>query len=402
MNIFKAIQISERVYWVGAIDWGMRDFHGYSTSYGTTYNAYLILGEKPVLIDTVKTAFFDEMMARIRSVIDPAKIRYIISDHAEMDHSGCLLKTIAATGTELVFASKMGIDALKSHFHVDFPIKEIIHGESFTLGDAEFISFETKMVHWPDSMFTYFTNDKILFSQDGFGMHLATANLFADQNNMDLLRSEAAKYFANILLPFSSLVLNLLAKLPSFKLDLKIVAPAHGPIWRQPKDIDFIIKSWGSWAAQKPGMKAVIVYDTMWNSTALMAAAIADGVVSEKSVQVKVMPLASSYRSDIVTELLDAGALIVGSPTLNQQMFPTLADIFCYLKGLKRKNLIGQAFGSYGWGGEAIKLIQNELVQMGVNLVADAVSVKYVPDRDILTKCWILGQEIGKSLHFPQ
>jgi flavorubredoxin len=402
METLKAIQISEKVYWVGAIDWGIRDFHGYSTSCGTTYNAYLILGEKPILIDTVKAGFYDEMMERISSVIDPTKISYIISNHAEMDHSGSLLRTIAATNVEQVFASKMGILALRDHFHTDFPITEIVSGESFDLGDAKFVNLETKMLHWPDSMFTYFVNDNILFSQDAFGMHLATANLFADQNDFNTLRVEAAKYFANILLPYSQFVINLLAKLPSFKLDFKMIAPAHGPIWRQQENINFILESWGNWATQKPSSKAVIVYDTMWHSTALMASAIADGVIGE-NVNVKVMPLSGSNRSDIATELLEAGALIVGSPTLNQQMFPTIADTLCYLKGLKRKNLIGQAFGSYGWGGEAIKLIQSELTQMGVNLVADAVNVKYVPRPDALAKCRVLGQEIGKklqSLHF--
>ena len=391
------VELKEGIHWVGAVDWGIRDFHGYSTSRGTTYNAYLILGEKPILIDTVKAPFYEEMMERISSVIDPKKIDYIISNHAEMDHSGSLLRTIAATNVEKVFASKMGILALRDHFHTDFPLTEIVSGEQFILGDAKFVNFETRMLHWPDSMFTYFVNDNVLFSQDGFGMHLATADLFADQNDFSILRAEAAKYFANILLPYSQFVANLLAKLPEFKLDFKIIAPDHGPIWRQQKDINFILESWRGWAAQKPTSKAVIVYDTMWNSTALMAKAIADGIVGEKA-QVKVMPRSGNSRSDIATELLDAGALIIGSPTLNQQMFPTIADTLCYLKGLKRKNLIGQAFGSYGWGGEAIKIIQSELVQLGINLVADAVNAKYVPRPDALVKCRALGQEIGKVL----
>lgn len=398
MNTFKAIQISEKVYWVGAIDWGLRDFHGYSTSRGTTYNAYLILGEKPVLIDTVKAPFFNEMMKRISSVIDPANICYIISNHSEMDHSGALLQTIAATNPEQVFASKIGAQTLKDHFHINYPIKEIASGSEFALGDNKFISIETRMLHWPDSMFTYLENDKILFSQDGFGMHLATAKIFADQNDPSILYQEASKYFANILLPYSQFVANLLVKLPSLNLDLQMIAPDHGPIWRNTKDIKFILDNWANWAQQKPTAKAVIVYDTMWQSTALMASTIADGIITNENAQVKVMPLSGSNRSDIAVELLEAGALIVGSPTINQQMFPTIADVLCYLKGLKRKNLIGQVFGSYGWAGEATKLIQEELKQMHIELISEAVTAKYVPTTDVLAKCYALGQELGKIL----
>jgi len=207
---FEAIKISESVYWVGAIDNEIRDFHGYSTSRGTTYNAYLILGEKPILIDTVKAPFFPEMLARISSIIEPEKISYIISNHAEMDHSGSLLPTIQATKPEKVFASKMGAAALKAHFHKQIDLTEIKSGENFTLGDANFICIETRMLHWPDSMFTYFTNDKILFSQDGFGMHLATYKICAKQNERFILHSEAMKYFANILLPYTNFVTKLL------------------------------------------------------------------------------------------------------------------------------------------------------------------------------------------------
>ncbi len=397
MASFEAKKITDKVYWVGAIDWELRDFHGYTTSRGTTYNAYLVLGEKPILIDTVKAQFYDEMMARIASVIDPKEIAYIVSNHAEMDHSGSLQKAVATIKPEKVFASKMGVKALNAHFNLDFEITEITPNEEIAFGDRKFKFIETRMLHWPDSMFTYFVDDGILFSQDGFGMHLATSQLFADENDDNVLYYEAAKYYANILLPYSSFVTRLLAQVPSLNLDIKMIAPDHGPIWRQPKDIKFILDSWQRWAEQKIYKKAVIFYDTMWNSTTTMADAIADGVISE-GVKAVVMPLRASNRSDIALEILEAGALIAGSPTINQQMFPTLADIFCYLRGLKRQNLIGQAFGSFGWAGEATKLIQQELTNMNVELVADPVAIQYVPTSDDLTKCHQLGSKIAKIL----
>lgn len=394
---FQAIKISEKVYWVGAIDSEIRDFHGYSTSRGTTYNAFLILGEKPILIDTVKAPFFHEMMSRISSVIAPEKIAYIISNHAEMDHSGCLLPTIEAVKPEKIFASKMGIAALKSHFHHELDLTEIKSGEKFTLGDANFICLETRMLHWPDSMFTYFVNDKILFSQDGFGMHFATYKIFAEQNDRSILHYEAMKYFANILLPYTSFVTKLLDTYTDLKLDVTMVAPDHGPLWNNKEDIDWIIGLWRKWAEQKPSAKVVIVYDTMWESTAKMAKSIADGASAEE-VTVKIMPLSVFHRSDIATEILEAGALIVGSPTINNQIFPTLADVLCYLKGLKRQNLLGQAFGSYGWSGEAIKILQEELKTMKIELYDNPVNVKYVPDETALIVCRNLGKNIARKI----
>jgi flavorubredoxin len=397
MQPFAAVKITDKVYWVGAIDWELRNFHGYGTFRGTTYNAFLILGTKPILVDTVKAPFFKEMLARIQSVIDPKQIRYIISNHAEMDHSGCLSEAIALIQPERVFASKAGVNALKDHFHFTYEITAVNDGEAMQLGDNNLKFIDTKMLHWPDSMFTYFANDKILFSQDGFGMHFATANLFTDLNDFGIIKYESAKYFANILLPYAAFVTKLLDKLPQLQLDIAIIAPDHGPLWRGKENITWIIDSWRKWALQNYYAKAVVIYDSMWNSTAKMANAIADGL-SCGGVSPQVMQLTVSHRSDVITELLEAGALLVGSPTLNQEIFPTVADILCYIRGLKPRNLIGQIFGSYGWAGEATKILTSELQRMQVELVGEPISVKYVPTDDVLRKCRILGQNVANVL----
>ncbi len=397
MTAFTARKVSDNVYWVGAIDWSLRDFHGYKTTRGSTYNAYLIMGKEPVLIDTVKAPFFNEMMERIRSVIEPEKIQYIISNHAEMDHSGCLERAIEVIQPKEVFASKMGISALREHFHFDQPITAIKSGEEFMLGDAKLIAIETRMLHWPDSMFTFYANDGVLFSQDGFGMHLATTKLFVDENDPDIVHYEAAKYYANILLVYSSFTKRLLESLPKLNLDIKYIAPDHGPIWRRPEDIQFIMEKWQEWADQRFYNKAVIIYDTMWGSTAAMANSIAEGI-AEQGTTVKVMPMAGSHRSEIITEILDAGALLIGSPTINNQMFPSIAEVLCYIKGLKPLNLIGQAFGSFGWSGEAVKLVQDELQNMHVDLTGEPINIKYVPENSDLAKCRELGATIATEL----
>ncbi len=392
---YQAIPISDRVYWVGAVDWELRDFHGYLTSRGSTYNAYLIMAEKITLIDVVKAPFRREMIARIASVVDPERIEFIISNHAEMDHSGCLPEVIAQVKPEAVFASPMGVKALQNHFHQDLGVRPVKTGDDLDLGDDRLRFIETRMLHWPDSMFSFLEGEGILFSNDAFGMHLATHERFADQVAEAVLREESAKYFANIVMPFSPVVRKLVQTLPSLNLAIKIVAPDHGPIWRT--EPERIIKRYAGWAEQKRTRKTVIVYDTMWGSTAAMARAVAEGISAE-GCPVKVMPLNGSHRSDVATELLDAGALVVGTPTLNGQMFPTVADLLSYTRGLKPKQLMGAVFGSYGWGGEAIGHVEEILTGMGAELAAESVRVVYVPDDAALQSCRRMGQAVAAKL----
>jgi len=392
---FTAVQITDRVYWVGAIDWAIRDFHGYSTSRGTTYNAYLVLADKITLIDTVKAPFKDELLSRIASVLDPGRIDYIVSNHSEMDHSGCLREVMGIVKPEKVFASQMGVKALSENLHIEGGIEAVKDGSSLSLGNMTLTFLETRMLHWPDSMIALLAEEDLLFSQDGFGMHLASTERFDDQIPKEIWTQEAAKYYANILLPYSPLILKLLERVGELGLSPKIIAPDHGPVFRQsPGEI---VGLYGKWAAQKPTNKAVVTYDTMWQSTAVMARAIGDGLAAG-GASPRLMPLGSSHRSDVATEILDAGALIVGSPTLNNNMFPTVADVLTYLKGLRPKNLVGAAFGSYGWGGEAPKQIAGVLAEMKIDLVGDPLRVKYVPDAQALSVCRALGTEIAQRL----
>lgn len=394
-EVFKAAKINDHVYWVGAIDWRIRDFHGYAIPRGTTYNAYLILADKITLIDAVKAPFKDELLARIASIIDPEDISYIISNHSEMDHSGCLPEVIEAVKPEKVFASRVGVNTLYAQLHTDYGILPLKDGDALSLGNLNLSFVETKMLHWPDSMMTYLVEDNLLFSQDGFGMHLASGERFADEINDDILEHEAGKYYANILLPFSNLVIRLLDKVEKLGIKIDIIAPDHGPIWRQ--DIGRMLEFYSKWAAQKPTNKAVIVYDTMWESTATMARAISEGLAAG-GTNVKLAPLKACHRSEVVAEILDAGALLVGSATMNNNMLPPVADVLTYLKGLKPRNLIGAAFGSYGWTGEAVGQINDILNAMKVELVSDGIKTRYVPDGDVLKQCFDLGTHVAAEL----
>jgi flavorubredoxin len=393
---FKAVKISDHVYWVGAIDWGIRDFHGYSTTRGSTYNAYLVVADDITLIDTVKAPFKDELLSRVASVTDPGNVRYIISNHSEMDHSGSLPGVIEAIRPEKVFASTLGVKDLTAQLDLGMEVTAVKDAEELVLGGIHFNCFETRMIHWPDSMITYLAEDRLLFSQDGFGMHLATSERFVDEVVNCPVHEEGAKYFANILLPYSNLILKLLDRVGQLGVEIDLICPDHGPIWRG-KDCAWIIGLWKKWATQKPELKAVVFFDTMWGSTEKMGRAIGEALEDEGVVTV-VMPLKSNDRAGVVTEVLEAGAIVVGSPTLNNGIFPSVADVLAYLKGLKPRNLVGAAFGSYGWSGEGHKLVDQILTDMKVEMVQEPLSFQFVPGEEDLASCRALGSAVAKRL----
>ena len=391
----KPLEIAEGIFSVGVIDWNIRDFHGYSTKEGTTYNAYLILDDKITLIDTVKGEFAEELISHIGEIVDPRKIDYLISNHTEMDHSGGLPRVMHRIGEDTpIYCSKMGYKNLSKHFSQKWNYQPVEDGGKLSLGKRTLTFLETRMIHWPDSMFTYLGEEKILFSSDGFGQHYASLERFDDQVGEAII-PHAKKYFANILLLYSSHILKLLGKIMEMKLAFDMICPDHGIIWR--KDPGKIINLYLDWCHQKPKRKALILYDTMWHSTQVMAEAIAASL-SQEGVDAKPMHLRNWHRSDIVTEVLDAGAILVGSPTLNNGLFPTVADLLAYLKGLKPKDKIGAAFGSYGWSGEAVRLINEQLEAMKFDLIDPGLRLQYIPDEGGLGACRELGKKIAEKL----
>ena len=393
--MMEAVKISENVYWVGAIDWNIRDFHGYSTKRGTTYNAYLVLGEKPTLIDTVKKEFYGEMMERIQSVMDPKKIKIIISNHSEMDHSGALPQAVNYIQPDEVYVSDMGFKDITAQFHCDLKLTTVKTGDRINLGGDTISFVEARMLHWPDSMFSYLEKENILFTNDVFGMHYATSKLFDDENEERLWLYEAEKYYANIVLPYSDIVLRFLAQVQKMGLAPRMIAPDHGFIWR--KDPSKIVNLYAKWATQAPKNKALVVYDTMWGSTEKMANYITDGLRAG-GTEVKQLSMHSNHRSDVATELLDSSALIIGSPVLNSQIFPAMADVLCYLKGLRKKGLVGAAFGSYGWNGAPIDELTKMLEGMNVQIIAPAVKSPFVPDEKVKQACRELGLSVSRKL----
>ncbi len=391
---FKAVKVTDDVYWVGAIDWSVRDFHGYLTSKGTTYNAFLVLADKVTLIDTAKAEFAGEVLARIASVIDPGRIDYIVSNHSEPDHTGCLRAVIDTVKPEKVFASRMGVKALAAHYRLE-GVTQVTDGEELSLGNKTLTFFDTQMCHWPDSMVSYLHEDELLFSQDAFGMHLASYERFDDELEQSVMDCESAKYYANILMPFAKSIKKTLGKLTDSHLPVSLIAPDHGPIWR--KNPSRILNDYACWAQQARTNKAVVLYDTMWESTELMARAIGEGLWAG-GARTKLIPVRGVHRSDVATELLDAGALVIGAPTINGQLYPSLGDVLSYVRGLKPAGLIGAAFGSFGWSGEATKQIAEFFEHVQIEQVTEPLKVKYVPTDEDLRLCYEMGSKIASRL----
>ena len=391
----KPIQIAKDIYWVGVVDWNLRDFHGYLTEAGTTYNAYLILDEKVTLIDTVKKEFADQLLANIAEIIDPKKVDYVVSNHTEPDHSGGLPRIMHKIGEgKPLYCSKVGHKSLPLHYREKWNFQPVENGSTLNLGRRNLTFLETRMLHWPDSMFTYCPEDKMLFSSDAFGQHYAGPHRFDDEIG-EAIMPYARKYFANILLLYAPLILQLVEKVTQMNLDIQTICPDHGIIWR--KDPLKIIQAYVEWSRQEPKKKAIVVYDSMWHSTQKMAETIVNGLISE-GIEACPMHLRSFHRSDIITEILDAGAIIVGSPTLNNGLYPTVSDFLTYLKGLKPRKKLAAAFGSYGWSGEAVKLINQELEAMKMDLIDGGLKIQFVPDDQGLAAAFQLGQRIGQAL----
>ncbi len=373
------VEIKKDVYWVGAVDWDLRNFHGYLTQRGSTYNSYLIIDEKVTLVDTVKEHLFDEMLERISQVIDPAKIDYIISNHVEMDHSGGLPQIIKIAKNAKIITSPNGKKGLQKHFRQEWNFQVVSSGDSICIGSKTLKFLLTPMVHWPDSMVTCLVQEKILFSNDAFGQHIASVQRFDKQFDFGILEEEAKKYYANIVLPYGVQVKKALDEV--LKMDIEIVAPSHGIIWQ--KYLKQIVNLYQKWADNYTENKAVIIYDTMWHSTENIAKAIKNGF-EQSDISAVMLNLQTNHISDVMKELLTAKYICVGSSTLNNGLLPKVAAFLSYMKGLAPKNRTGLSFGSYGWGGQSIELINEVLTDCGFTIM-EPIKVQYLPDEQTLT-----------------
>jgi flavorubredoxin len=388
------VELKKGIYWVGAIDWNVRDFHGYSTPFGSTYNAYLILDEKNVLVDTIKAPFYLEMLGRISEVIDPAKIDIVVSNHVEMDHSGSLLQIVERIGSPLVVTSGRGKKGLEKHYQQSLKFRTVKSGETLSIGHRTLSFVEAPMLHWPDSMFTYIKEDQVLLPNDAFGQHFASCQRFEDEVGDGVMR-HAAKYYANILWPLAPLILKKVDEVVKMGIPIDMIAPSHGLIWR--KDPNRIIQAYVEWSQGKTAKKVLVIYDTMWGSTEKMAKAILQGLIDE-GADARLLHLRSNHRSDIIEEMLEARGILLGSPTLNNGMFPTMGDFLTYMRGLRPKGKSFGLFGSHGWGGGAIKEMRRHLEMEKFEIWEKELSVQFIPDENEVKSAIEFGKEFARKV----
>ena len=386
-------ELAKGIYQVGAVDWTTRDFHGYKTPRGVTYNSYLIVDEKICLIDTVKAPFAKELLERISQIVDPAKIDYVIVNHVEPDHSSALPMVMEAAPQAKVLITEQGRGEVLKYYGREYDFRVVKNGDSLSLGKHTLKFVPLPMLHWPDSMATYLEEEQILFSNDAFGQHYSTNFKFDDENDLSELLYEAKKYYANILTPFNKLVVKALDSLGL--LPIRMIAPSHGLIWRS--NIADIMKLYKQWSTGESEPLVLVVYDSMWGSTEAMSRRIIEGLTAG-GIKAKLYRMADSDKSEMVAELLTARGLIVGSSTLNNGMLPTMAAVLYYMKGLKPLNKSGAAFGAYGWAGGAQADMELALKAAGIEVAMTGPTLKWAPNQDEIQRCFEFGREFAQKM----
>jgi len=389
-------KLTEDVFWVGAVDWDVRDFHGYETRRGTTYNAYLIMDDKTVLVDTVKYPFKATLARNIQELMGLENLDYLVINHVEIDHASSLSYIMQFAKKATMLCSRRAKDGLAKYYGANgWTIQTVKTGDELRLGDKTLKFIEAPMLHWPDSMFTYLEEDRILLPNDAFGQHLATSQRFDDEVDQTLLMEEAAKYYANILMPYAPLIPKKIEELPGLEVEPRVIAPSHGVIWRH--NPGKIVNAYLEWSRGEAKEKAVIVYDSMWGSTQTMASAISEGMAKD-GIEVRLMHLRRTDHSEVMKEILEAKAVVVGSPTLNSTMFPTVSGFLTYAIGLRPKGKVWASFGSYGWGGGAVKAINQRLSESGFEVLEPSLQVQWAPSSEELQKCREFGEKIAERV----
>ncbi len=394
-----SLNVKNNIHWVGKIDWELRKFHGdeYSTHKGSSYNSYLIKEEKVALFDTVWGPFAKEYVENLAKEIDLNKIDYIIASHAENDHSGALPELMRHIPDVPIYCTKNGVKSLKGLYHQDWNFQIVKTGDKLSLGSKELIFIEAPMLHWPDSMFAYLTEDEVLFSNDGFGQHYASEHMFNDRVDQHDLFQECIKYYANILTPFSPMVIRKIKEVLGFNLPLDMICTSHGIIWRD--NPAQIVEKYLEWADNYQENQITLLYDTMWDSTRIMAEQIAAGIKDANStVTVKLYNLAKTDKNDAITEVFKSKAIIMGSPTVNNGILVSVAALLEEIKGLKFKNKKAGAFGSYGWSGEAVKILSQRLGDSGFDVVDEGLRLTWSPDEESKKACRDYGRAFVQNL----
>ena len=388
-------QVKGNVSWVGKIDWELRKFHGeeYSTHKGSSYNSYVIEEEKTVLIDTVWLPFAKEFVDNLDAEGILGKLDAIVQNHGEVDHSGALPELLRRRPDLPIYCTANAVKSLKGQYHQDWNFKVVKTGDKLPMGNGkELVFVEARMLHWPDTMFSYLSGEALLFSNDGFGQHYASELLFNDLVDQAELYAECIKYYANILTPFSALVKAKIEEIVGMKLPLEMIAPSHGIIWR--KDPLQIVGKYLEWSQNYREDRITLLYDSMWSGTRRLAEAIAEGIAEvSPSTEIRLHNMGKSDKNDAITDVFRSKAILLGSPTINTGILHSIAGILEEIRGLKFKNKKAAVFGCYGWSGEGNKLLAESIKAGGFEVLGEGLRNLWNPDEAGLASA----REFGKK-----
>ena len=400
-----AYKIVDNVYWVGVLDWDIRDYHGYTLN-GTTYNCYLVFGEdKVALIDNVYPGKSEQFWGRIKDAFEKEgrefKIDVVVQNHIENDHSGSLGEVVAKFPDVEVYCSKKAEPGLKNHLPelADFEFNTVKTGDTLDIGGKTFQFVNAPMLHWPDSMFTMLMEDGILFSNDAFGQHICVSERLDTDVDPAILTDAAKKYYANLITLSSPMVGRKIEELANLGIVeiLKMIAPCHGQIFTNPEFIIDLYTKWSTGAYE--GTKITIIYDTMHHSTQRMAHAMAEGVMSE-GVEVKMYFMHDDDKSDAVTDVLDSKAIFVGAPTMMNNPFPGIGDVMYYFNCLSFGNIETKkavVFGSKGWAGGSARVLAANLEGAGFEVI-EQMEIDFKPTEEQLEECYELGKKVAQMI----
>jgi len=397
MNRNEVLQVSDSVNWIGVLDYDIVSFDVVmETEYGTTYNSYFIDADKKAVIDTVKEKFWDSYIEKIRSVTDPAEIEYIVVNHTEPDHSGNIRNLLKVAPKAKVVGSGNAIRYLKDIIGPDFPYMIIKHGQTLDLGNKSLQFIGAPNLHWPDSIYTYLQEENILFTCDSFGCHFCHENMFDDEvGNFD----DAFKYYFDVILkPFSKFLLRAIERIKP--LDIKVVCPGHGPIlrshWRKYVEVS---ERYAEEAVKYPENHRVFIpYVSAYHKTGIIAEKIAEGIRSAGDIEVEVLDIERSSLGELDEQITRSSAIIIGSPTINQNILLPVYKLFALINPIRDKGKLAAAFGSYGWSGENKQMLETNLKNLKLKLFDEGIFVKFTPNEEEEQKCIDYGKAFGKML----
>ncbi len=392
------IEIKKNIYWCGIRDWGLSVFHGHelSTHRGSSYNSYIIRDKKTVLIDTVWDPYKEQFVEDLDKSVGLSNIDAIVINHIEPDHGGSLGLLMSKIPNTPIYCTKNGAEIIKKYFEKDWNFNIVKTGDVLDLGEHKLHFVDMQMIHWPDSMLEYVEGAKLVISNDAFGQHYCGTAMFNDQVDTCELYQEAIKYYANILTPFRPLIKKKIEQISSLNLDIDMIAPSHGVIWRD--NPSQIIKKYVEWADPNYNEGyAVIIYDTMYHTTRAMAEAIGRGI-EEEGVSYRIINAATRDKSDLNVEIFKANAVLIGSCTVNNTVSRPIAALLEEIKSLKIKNKLAAGFGAYGWSGEAHKKISKDLGDAGLTICAEPLGFRYKMSGPEVEQCVEMGRNIARQL----